>query len=328
MRNEQLISSWSWTEFALGEIRTKDAIGQVEELRADGPVGLLTHLPAVDLVVVNLLAPVDYAFWATPIYDDDWGDWSSGRSVLWANPDMKALQRRLSSEIGSVPSELHVLFGALRSFLVGKRSRGVTQGRSLDYLGHRSIAIPSAELPRVQARLGSELAQFGDLAFLKRWETQEDESGRNLIDATLIGLRPEDYGPNAANLKTLCSRLLQTMQEAIAQIERRTFDIHSMSMRAVTGGVVALSLESSMPGVTGMVALDLQKEVLAWRARLIRLLGWPALYPAVKFALSDGHPEKFGICNIEHPFNVMRELTAFAEEMEARFEVLKSAKLD
>ena len=77
-----------------------------------------------------------------------------------------------------------------------------------------------------------------------------------------------------------------------------------------------------------MVALDIQRDVLAWRARLIRLLGLPALYAAVKFALSDGHPEKFGICNIEQPFNVICELSSFVDEMEARFEVLKSAKFD
>jgi hypothetical protein len=313
MQKVEALRRWNWHEVPLSSLKELKGVEDLfRKHRGDRPTGLLTEVEGTPIVVANLIAPINSVFWASPCRDDLWGDWASGRSVL-SEQDLDQLAAGLRATIGRVTSYALELLGPVRMLM---KIKSPQKGVGSDYARHRTVVMLRTEVGMFKRRFDDEARQFAKFAFfeLADGHVVSYEPEKAIVDAQLIGLG-RDF---CDDLERGRRDLLDLLRDSVSRVQSKTFDMTTLSTKTIVGGFADFTLQSSCSGTAEAA------EVLALRARFIRLLSWPVHYATVREVLHPLAAEDIRAYGIKSPVDLVGELEAYLRQMEKNYDVLRS----
>lgn len=326
--------SWEWQEVALPELGSMDFETCSARFRRNVPVGLVSSLKSCDeVLILNLLSPIGTLFWGCPHADDTVSDYASGRAASrFVKPHLAKIKKELKAAGIAIDGPGIGWVAPLRMSLQTRTSAAPSLSRSgvfLEHFRHQCLAVPCGCFPELQERLTCEMQSFGPWAFYPCAEeidiSEQPSTVHPIGDARLIGFGAGIRECTDDELKTRKSELVAALKETVQALEQTGKFDFSCHPRTVVAGVAAVSYDSSVPTRAIGAANAEERQILALRSRLIRLLGWPVHFAFVREVLSPSYPQGVQRLDIDEPYNVVGELKSYVDELRNRYPVLRSA---
>lgn len=324
---------WQWRDIHASNFAGKSFNNISSEYRCGNPVGLLTHsMAGPEVVVVNLLAPLHQVFWScaqlpactslpTLIHDQP----ETQRAALASG--VEAMFKAAKVKIASAQARWFAEYAQA----AGKSARSVPSlsEPELSYLEAWRwvhLTVRRERLETLKRLLEAELEQFGELAF---WTCDE----RIQLFSSQTGFassgdaRLKDLGSKSMKLALempdayvrLQESALDELATTIGRLELGIpFDYRLDARALLTGPLVA---EMPVNWTLTSRIRQLEQEISASKARLIRLLGWPTHYHWAKDKLQDIEANERWR-GVQRPYNLLDELKAYVISMEATYPVL------
>jgi hypothetical protein len=326
------ISVDQWSQI---EVEAKDLAGQTFEsltamYRGDKPLVLITDLMHLKgYTVLNVFAPIHASFWSAP------GESRRACSDSVAHLFGSATARELfmkdlrHAKIRKTDPQLRLFHAyAQRLKVAGGSVPNLGEGRLNYSEGWRfaSIGVPTQLKQAALALLEREVCEFGKHAFFRIDESVRltDPRRRSSVGSFLfhnIDLLSFSTPADRAQVK---QEVLAELKWVVKRLEDGTpFDTPIEPIWMIKGQVGFYL----MPAM-GQNAPDsedpISKEIFAYRARLVRLLGWPHQYHSVVRALA-GFREQAEDLKLDSfsPYDVVVELGAYIDDMRRRYPVLE-----
>lgn len=324
---------WEWRDVPPGYFAEKSFNRVSSEHRRGNPVGLLTHsIAGPEVVIVNLLAPLHQVFWSCAQYPA----YASLPTLIHDQPETQ--RAALASGAGKMLRAAKVSPSSAQARWFDEYAQAAGKSRrSVPSLSHPELSyfeagrwvhltVRRARLEAMKNLLEAEIEQFGEFAFwtcderVKLSDTQWGFASSN--DARLIDLGSKSM-KLALEMPGAYVRLQESALDELATTIRRLelgvpFDYRLDTRVLLTGALVA-----EMP--IGWTLTDrirqLEQEINASKARLIRLLGWPTHYYWAKDKLQDVDANERW-AGIERPYSLLDELRAYVSSMEKMYPVL------
>lgn len=325
---------WDWVEVSIEELGKYRAFGDVtQRFRGSDPVGLITKLDGLrDFVALNLLAPVNSAFWSVARYSVFSGVYEHlVRSGCKQNDKKKFIKDLRAAGIKLTDPAIR-LFDLYTSFFPSSTNK-------VPGFSHDGISTPEAcrlvstgchisLLPKLLSHFEREIENYDRFSFF-------------VLDEILSLGSPLHY--DKLNLSAYMFRLWQPHPDMTDE-ERQRWRL----------GIIA-ELEYAVDKVSAGEAMDRPiepiiiirpcpsfalrgqesslksreidnpeaRKIISLRARLIRLLAWPIFYDDVVSVLStDANIHSIDAYGEFEPYDVKSELETYKENMEDRYPCL------
>lgn len=315
---------WEWIDVPLGAYVNATFQEISGRFRGPNPVGLITKLEAIpELLVINLLTPVNSVFWGCPQKGTFYNQFGSSSFVTLVCQRAALIRKELkASGISAESKAMYWLGDILQSIQLSRKREQFAEPNNNTGPGFLSISIPNASLGGFQLRLQQELTQFGDYSFFPFDECdtngREEFTENEVPEARLVGT---GYTHFAA-----VSELLDSLVSTVGAMEAgEAFDYNLPTFHISHGGVSFYS--SILNGLTVGDIWEMERKILSYRARLVRLLGWPSHFEAIQQVISAESSSGGGVLSygITSPYNVAEELRSYISEMTSRYPVLKGS---
>jgi hypothetical protein len=321
---------WDWIDLSVRDLAGATFESITSRYRKDRPVGLLAPLEHLEgYVALNVFAPLGTAWWAVTRS----GFVSECRdSIRHLSGDKEARAAFMKDMRTAKIRKNDPQFRLLGQFadVLDISGAGVpslsTNARYAERWRFWSVGFPAQYRDAVIDRLEREATQFGARGFFGIDESVilADPAGRSStgsylfhnIDYRFYGVQPER--------DRFRREVLGELKRAITMLESGAgFDVPIEPIWMIKG-VVGFVLFPAVGQHPAEYDEPLAREILSYRARLVRLLGWPHQYLSVRNALNEFREQnvEFGR-GIFEPFCIEDELNDYVDEMERRYPVLR-----
>lgn len=328
-------SNWVWLEVPLAELgEFTDFNSLTERFRGPKPVGLVT--PLVNLngyAVINLLAPKNSAFWTVGRFSSTFRFHNHlSTSIGVGNATLKK-QLFKDFRIGKVSKEKP----SIRLFDIYSEVLRI-QTRAIPGLSQDGVSTPerfrlistgvvTSSLNNLVAFFDAEVEQFGGYSFFT-------------IDESVVFGPPfaHDMPSIGAYLFSRFAPFMDFGDEWRAYMKREIHGQLKWVVSRMESGIpfdipiepyfiirppLSFSLFDT-PRENELVD-QVHREIRSYRARLIRLLGWPMFYDDVVEVFNPESAGYVGNYGITHPYDLIGELQAYLQEMRQKYPILDAS---
>jgi hypothetical protein len=308
-----------------------------EKYRGHKPLVLTTDMVNLKgYTVLNIFAPLHAAFWSAPSFNGSLGACRDSVVHLFGSDaarDLFMKDMRLA-KIRKTDPQLR-LFHAYADILKisGRGVPNLGEGR-LNYSEKwrfASVGVPTQLKQAALALLEREVAEFGKYAFFRIDESVHltDPRRRSSVGSFVfhnIDLLSFSSSQERDQVK---QEVLSELKWLVKRLEDGTaFDTPIEPIWMIKGQVgfyLMPAIDKSGPDWEDPLA----KEILSYRARVVRRLGWPQQYHSVVRALS-GFREQTQELELTtfSPYDVVAELEAYLDDMRRLYPVLEVTSFD
>jgi hypothetical protein len=324
--------SWECVELKAAELANHSFESISVHYRGDKPLCVFTALEHLDgYVAINIFAPLGHAFRAaatssvipacrttiTHLYSDQ-----AARECFLK--DLRKAKIRKGSPQIRLLAQYADVFGVSGP---GVPSLSIERPYA-EHWRYWSSGFPAKAQDAVVARLEREVAQFGEYAFINLDESAElaDPAGASSIGAYLfhnVGYRFHPTEPERGQFK---QAVLHELKLAVSRLEAglgfNTPIEPVWLIKAMPKFLLSPQAGENPPEYRD----ELARQILSYRSRLVRLLGWPHQYAAVvnEIARFRAQAAELGSGRLA-PYDVDEELCAYIAEMQQRYPVVAEA---
>ncbi len=328
---------WNWIEVPAKDLADQTFESLTVKYRGEKPVGLLTALDNLSgYVVLNLFAPLHAVFWASAKFPGIVLECHDSLKNLYEDSDarrsfMKDL-RQAKIRKGSKQARLFDEYMD-RLQISGKSVTNLGEGL-LNYsekYRFQSLGFPACHQQAIMEFLEREVEEFGPFAFFRIDESvrlTDPRRWRSFGSYLFQGIDYFHFGIQAEREK-LKQEVLAELKWVVTRLEDRIpFDVQIEPIWMIKG-VVSFRLFPAVFNNAAEFDDNVARGILSYRARMVRLLGWPHQYHSVKNALKQFIQQKNELqLPAFEPYDVEAELEGYIDEMCRRYPILSSKALD
>lgn len=330
-----LYSSWRIVSIDLEDIGSLDIEDFSQRFRCEQPTLLVYAFKELPWVGVAKCAPLNYMLRATEIegngqFDKEY-EWVT--SLLEDKSVYDAFRRELKRAGISRNAVPRVLLGPYCQWgaYLGKSSLAFRTGTAT--IGQFRVSgrvVPVSFKESLIAFYTRQLAQFGYHAFWPAEEGEEESEETHIwFNNRLVGYKDASVllhpttasNPDSADRLRAIDGRFEEVKALVQRLERGEHWAYSLHYHDAVRPPPTLMLKTFFPDFP---KTERDIELYGYRARLIRLLGWPSLYNSVRSreCFDSVTTLAEGPLATSKPYSFVEEILGFKAEMEARYPVL------